>query len=185
MEGQGSNVQGNSGVLYISYDFGKTIGWQIKEGRDFSRDFPSDSAALIINESFAKFTGLKHPVGENIRWNHKDYRIVGVVKDMLMESPYEPVFRTVFLMSVNPEHWINIRINPQMNMHDAIAKIEPVFKSYNPAEPFEYRFTDEEFARKFGDEERTGKLAGSFAILAIFIKGRKANLKRFSFYFAF
>ena len=56
-----------------------------------------------------------------------------------------------------------------MNMHEAIAKIEPVFKTYNPAQPFEYKFIDEEFAKKFGDEERIGKLAASFAILAIFI----------------
>jgi putative ABC transport system permease protein len=167
--GKDPSVQGNTGVLYISYDFGKTIGWQVKEGRDFSPAYPSDSAALIINESFAKFMGLTHPVGETIRWNKKTYHIVGIVKDMLMESPYEPVFRTVFLMSPNPEHWINIRINPGMNVHEAIAKIEPVFKKYNPAQPFGYKFTDEEYARKFGDEERIGKLAGSFALLAIFI----------------
>src|SRR5450432_931214 len=167
--GKDPSILGNTGVVYTSYDFGKTIGWQIKEGRDFSRSYPSYSASLIINESFGKFTGLKHPVGEIIRWNKRTYQIVGIVKDMLMESPYEPVFRTVFLMSVNPEHWINIRINPQMNVHEAIAKIEPVFKRNNPAQPFDYKFTDEEFARKFGDEERIGKLAGSFAILAIFI----------------
>ena len=99
---------------------------------------------MIVNESFAKFTGLKHPVGETLRWGKKDYRIVGVVQDMLMESPYEPVFRAVFPMSTNAEHWINIRINPRMNAHEAIAKIEPVFKTYNPSQPFEYSFTDEE-----------------------------------------
>ncbi|HLA57594.1 MAG TPA: FtsX-like permease family protein [Puia sp.] len=72
-------------------------------------------------------------------------------------------------MSFNAEHFINIRVNPRLNMHEALAKIEPVFKNYNPAQPFEYKFIDEEFARKFGDEERIGKLAASFAILAIFI----------------
>lgn len=167
--GKDPSIQGNSGVVYASMNFGKTIGWKIKDGRDFSAAFPSDSSAMIVNESFAKFTGLKHPVGETIRWGKKDYQIVGVVQDMLMESPYEPVFRAVFPMSVNAEHWINIRINPRMNVHEAIAKIEPVFKSYNPSQPFEYSFTDEEFAKKFGDEERIGKLAAAFAGLAIFI----------------
>jgi ABC-type antimicrobial peptide transport system permease subunit len=162
-------LQASAGVIYVSWDYGKTIGWQIKEGRDFSRSFVSDSSAFIINESFAKFMGLKHPVGTKIRWLNKSFLVVGVVKDMLMESPYEPVFRSIFVMSLNAEHWINIRINPQMSVHEAIAKIEPVFKSFNPAQPFEYKFVDEEYARKFGDEERIGKLAGSFAILAIFI----------------
>jgi len=168
-KGKDPSVQGNAGVVYISRDFGKTIGWQMKEGRDFSVSYPSDSSAIIVNESFAKFTGLKNPVGETIRWTNKNYQIVGVIKDMLMESPYEPVFRTVFPLSANAEHWINIRINPQMNAHDALTKIEAVFKSYNPVQPFDYKFVDQEFAVKFGDEERIGKLAGSFAILAIFI----------------
>jgi ABC-type antimicrobial peptide transport system permease subunit len=86
-----------------------------------------------------------------------------------MESPYQPVFRTIFLRSLNAEHFINIRVNPNMNLHDALARIEPVFKNYNPAQPFEYKFIDEEFEKKFGDEEKVGKLAASFAILAIFI----------------
>jgi putative ABC transport system permease protein len=168
-KGKDPTLQASAGVLYVSHDFGKTIGWQIREGRDFSKSFASDTAAFVINESFAKFMGLKHPVGETIRWVNKSYKVIGIVKDMLMESPYEPVFRTIFLVSMSPEHWVNIRINPRMNVHDAISKIEPLFKSYNPAQPFAYKFVDEEFARKFGDEERIGKLAASFAILAIFI----------------
>jgi putative ABC transport system permease protein len=168
-KGKDPTLQASAGVVYVSEEFGKTIGWQIKEGRDFSKSFPSDSAAFVINESFAKFTGLKHPVGETIHWNNKSYQIVGVVKDLLMESPYQPVLRTIFLHSLNAEHFINIRVNPRLSMHEARAKIEPVFKNYNPAQPFEYKFIDEEFARKFGDEERIGKLAASFAILAIFI----------------
>jgi putative ABC transport system permease protein len=168
-KGKDPTLQASAGVVYVSEEFGKTVGWQIKEGRDFSKSFPSDSAAFVINESFAKFMGLKNPVGKTIRWNNKSYQIVGIVKDLLMESPYQPVFRTIFLMSLNAEHFINIRVNPRMNLHEALAKIEPVFKNYNPAQPFEYKFIDEEFVRKFGDEERIGKLAASFAILAILI----------------
>ncbi len=167
--GKDPTLQASAGVIYVSGDFGKTVGWQIKEGRDFSNNFPSDSAAFVINESFAKFMGVKHPVGETIRWNNKSYLIVGIVKDMMMESPYQPVFRTIFQRSFNAEHFINIRVNPRLNIHEALTKIEPVFKNYNPAQPFEYKFIDEEFAKKFGDEERIGKLAASFAILAISI----------------
>jgi putative ABC transport system permease protein len=164
-----SSVTGDAGVLYVSAEFGKTVGWQVIEGRDFSRSYVSDSTAIILNETAAKFMGLKHPVGETIRWMGKPYQVIGLVKDLIMESPYEPVFRTIFLNSDYAQNFVNIRINPRMSAHEAIEKIAPVFKSYNPAQPFDYKFVDEEFARKFSDEERVGKLAGSFAVLAIFI----------------
>jgi putative ABC transport system permease protein len=168
-KGKKPAVTGDAGVLYVSAGFGKTVGWQVIEGRDFSRSYVSDSTAIILNETAAKFMGLKHPVGETIRWMGKPYQVVGLVKDLIMESPYEPVFRTVFVNSDYAQNFVNIRINPRMNAHEAIEKIAPVFKSYNPEQPFDYKFVDEEFAHKFSDEERVGKLAGSFAVLAIFI----------------
>jgi putative ABC transport system permease protein len=168
-KGKNPSLTGDAGVLYVSYEFGKTIGWNLKEGRDFSRSFGTDTAAMIVNESMAKFMGMKHPVGETLRWMGKPYQVVGLVHDLLMENPYEPVFRTIFVMSTEPQYIINMRINPQMNVHEAIAKMGPVFKTYNPSQPFEYKFIDQEFARKFSDEERIGKLAASFAVLAIFI----------------
>jgi ABC-type antimicrobial peptide transport system permease subunit len=168
-KGKNPSLTGDAGVVYVSYEFGKTIGWNIVEGRDFSRSFGADTAAMILNESMVKFMGLKNPVGETLRWMGKPYQIVGIVHDLLMENPYEPVSRTVFVMATDAQPVINLRINPQMSAHEAISKMEPVFKTYNPSQPFEYKFTDEEFAKKFGDEERIGKLAASFAILAILI----------------
>jgi len=88
---------------------------------------------------------------------------------MVMQSPYEPVFRTVFVTNKDPQPVIDMRINPSASTHTALATIESVFKIYNPEQPFDYHFTDEEYAKKFGDEERIGKLASFFAILAIFI----------------
>jgi ABC-type antimicrobial peptide transport system permease subunit len=88
---------------------------------------------------------------------------------MVMQSPYEPVFRTVFVMNTGAQPVINIRINPATSTHEALSKIEAIFKKYNPAQPFDYKFTDEQYASKFGDEERVGKLTNFFAILAIFI----------------
>jgi len=168
-KGKNPSLTGDAGVVYVSYEFGKTIGWNIVEGRDFSRSFGADTAAMILNESMVKFMGLKNPVGETLRWMGKPYQIVGIVHDLLMENPYEPVSRTVFVMATDAQPVINLRINPQMSAHEAISKMEPVFKTYKPSQPFEYKFTDEEFAKKFGDEERIGKLAASFAILAILI----------------
>ncbi len=167
--GKDPSVQGNFGAVFVTPDFGKTIDWQLKEGRDFSRDFATDSSAMILNETAVKFMGLKHLVGETVKWDGRSYHIIGVVKDMVMESPYEPVFRTVFVLDKGAQNIINIKINAAKGTHEALSKIEAVFKKYNPSQPFEYKFIDEEYARKFGDEERIGKLASFFAILAILI----------------
>jgi ABC-type antimicrobial peptide transport system permease subunit len=168
-KGKPPSVQGDFGVVYVSPDFGKTIGWHIKEGRDFSKEFKTDSSGIILNETAVKFMGLQHPVDEVINWDGKAYHVVGVVKDMVMQSPYEPVFRTVFVTNNDPQSVINIRINPATSTAAALAKIEKVFKAYNPDQPFGYQFTNDDYARKFGDEKRIGTLASCFAILATFI----------------
>ncbi len=156
----------NSGV---TYEFGKVIDWKIKEGRDFSRDFATDSAALILNESAVKFIGFKEPIGKIINWDDKPYTVIGVIKDMLVQSPYEPIRAAMFHLSTEQENIFLLKINPSLNAGEAIQKIETTFKTYDPATAYEFNFVDEEFARKFGNEERIGKLASVFAILAIFI----------------
>ena len=158
------------GTLFISQEFGKTVGWTILEGRDFSKDFPADSGAFILNEAAVKFTGLKNPIGKTIRWHGKENPILAVVKDMVMQSPYMPAEPVFFTLSPNPRiHVITMRINPAISIHEALAKITPVFKKYNPGSTFEYRFTDETYNLKFLGEEQIGHLATVFAIFAIFI----------------
>lgn len=152
----------------VSFEYGKTAGWQFSLGRDFSRRFSTDSSGLILNEAAVKYMGLKNPVGEIITWDNKPYTVIGVTKDIVMASPYEPVKPTIFY--INPEPgFLNIKINPTASTGEALSRIENICKQYSPATPFEYKFADEEYATKFIDEERIGKLAGSFAILAIFI----------------
>ncbi|GAB3995540.1 ABC transporter permease [Spirosoma daeguense] len=163
-------------TLDISPEYAKTVGWQFVAGRNFSREFASDSGGFIINETAAKLMDLPNPVGETIRWKsqwmtnnvEKSYRILGVVKDMVMESPFAPIKPTVFLLAGNP-NWINIRLNPAVSADYALPKIEAVFKKLIPTAPFEYKFADDEYAVKFRAEERIGKLVSFFAILAIFI----------------
>jgi putative ABC transport system permease protein len=157
-------------TVFVTYDFGKTLGWQIKEGRDFSRDFPTDSGAFILNEAAVRFTGLRHPVGEVIRWHQEDHLIVGVVKDMVMESPYMPAQPTFFTLLANRRiHVISIRIKPALPVREALARIESVFRKYDPDTPFDYEFTDEAYGRKFIAEEHMGNLSSFFTLLAIFI----------------
>jgi len=157
------------GTIAVTRDFGKTIDWHIRQGRDFSRDFTSDTSAMILNQSAVELTGFKDPIGKIIRRNKKAYTIVGVVDNMVMQSPYMPVQPTIFFVDYEWANVITVKMKPTAHLQDAVAKIGAIFKKYNPASPFDYKFTDDEYAKKFSDEERVGKLASIFAILAIFI----------------
>jgi ABC-type antimicrobial peptide transport system permease subunit len=168
-EGKDPGLTVSPGTIAVSHDFGNTVGWQIKEGRDFSRSFASDTGAFILNEAAVKLTGFKDPVGKVIRWLNQDHVIIGVVKDMVMESPYQPVRPTIFHLNPNWARLIMVRIKPSLSMHEGLAGIAPVFRKYNPGSPFVYKLTDDEYAQKFNDEERISNLATFFAMLAIFI----------------
>jgi len=168
-KGKDPNTTPLFGIVAATHDFGKTIGWQIKEGRDFSRNFPTDTGAIILNESGVTLTGFKNPVGQIIKWNDKDRTVVGVVRDMVMESPYTPVKPTVFFLEYDWASVITMRIKSTVPVRDALSKIAPVFKKFNPGSPFDYEFIDEQYAKKFSTEERVGNLATFFAILAVFI----------------
>jgi len=161
------------GVIGITHDFGKTIGWQLAQGRDFSRNFPSDSTGIIINEAAVRYMGFTDPLNETIRYFDnppgKKLRVLGVVKDMVMESPFEPVKPTVFLLDYSWANIILIKLDPKQSPHATLPKVEAVFKKYNPGSPFEYKFEDSEYASKFGSEERISSLATFFAAFAIFI----------------
>lgn len=170
-KGKDPNLQD---VIYrgaVSYEFGKTIGWKIKEGRDFSRDFPSDSSAIILNEAAVKYMGFEKPLGETIRaYFGRDYTVIGVVEDMVTQSLYRPNKQTVFILDpFDQQHFINARISPQSSASNALDELNRAFVKHNPYTPFEYTFADDEFSEKFSFEERVAKLVGIFAILAIFI----------------
>ncbi|WP_411029691.1 ABC transporter permease [Spongiimicrobium sp. 3-5] len=158
-------------TLRSTYGFGDMIDWEIMEGRDFSRDFKSDSLAFIINETAAKYMNLENPVGEFVKWGENgSFKIVGVVKDMVTRSPYEQVRPTIFTVHYGGFlNLINVKINNADNTQEALAHIEKVFNKHDPKSLFSYNFFDEQYARNFIDEERMGKLVTFFALLAIFI----------------
>jgi ABC-type antimicrobial peptide transport system permease subunit len=173
-KGKNPGIEEKFGTLTVTAEYGKTIGWQFKDGRDFSKGSAADSSGFIINEAAAKYMGLQNPVGETIHWKSKwnnvdkDYMIIGVIKDMVMESPYDAIKPVVFRLGGNP-NWIFIRVNPQVSVHSALPKIADVFKKIIPSVPFTYNFADEDYAKKFAAEEQIGKLTRFFSSLAIFI----------------
>jgi len=157
------------GTVFVSADYGKVINWTIKEGRDFIPGAPADSNAIVINEAAAKFIGYEHPAGDYIRWRENPVKIVGVVKDMVIESPYSKTEPTFFMLNPHAIHLIDIRIRPSMPVRTALATIEGVFRQFSPDSPFDYRWTDEQYAAKFADEEQLGKMVSLFTVLAILI----------------
>ncbi|GAB3494821.1 ABC transporter permease [Spirosoma knui] len=174
--GKDPSLDDDFSTVWVTHDFGKTVGWQFKEGRDFSRKFTTDSLAVIINESAVKFMGIKNPIGTVVKWGRDDapdkpgyFTIIGVIKDVLAESPYEPVKQAIYFLDYENVNWIALKINPSRSASESMAVIEATFKKHIPSAPFEYKFANEEFGKKFASEERFGKLAGGFALLAVLI----------------
>ncbi|HVY74393.1 MAG TPA: ABC transporter permease [Puia sp.] len=155
-------------TIATTYDYTKTLGIKMLEGRDFSKDF-ADSNGVVLNQAAVKRMRLQNPVGQMLKWNDKPMVVLGVIPDIQMESPYRPVSPLTIIFNKGWVNYANIRLNPAMSASKAIAAIKPIFDRYNPAFPFEYKFADEEYAKKFNYEELVGNLAVIIAILAIFI----------------
>jgi ABC-type antimicrobial peptide transport system permease subunit len=178
--GKDPNQIESFGVIWVSHDYGKTVGWEFKEGRDFSRAYKLDSVSpqspkdpvysMVVNEAAVKYMNFNKPLGEIVEIGGYKIQIIGVIKDMLMESPFDPVRQTIYMVNCNEASaMIHARFAPAMSIAKGLAKTEAVFKELVPSLPFEYQFADTEYALKFAAEERIGKIAGVFATLAIFI----------------
>jgi len=129
----------------------------------------TDSFAAVMNEAAVRAMAFKNPIGQNLRYD-TNYHVIGVVKDFIIESPYEPIRPIVILGPHNGYYnTIHIKFNKENATAKNIAAMEKIFKQYNPLYPFEYRFVDEVYAQKFANEQVTGSLAGWFSFLTIFI----------------
>jgi ABC-type antimicrobial peptide transport system permease subunit len=153
----------------VTYDYGKTLGWNLLEGRDFSKSFGTDSLAVILNQSAVQLMGFQDPLKEEVTLGGKDHHVIGVVGDIIKFSPFDHVKPSFFTINIAATGMINLRIASHISVSSALTKIEAIFKKYNPESPFEFKFVDQEYAAKFANEVKIGKLAGFFAALAIFI----------------
>jgi len=172
-EGKNPDFKDNFSLVAISPDYGKTLGWKMMAGRDFSKDFISDSSSVILNESAIRYMGIKEPIGKTIRWKDEtfsdaSYTIIGVVKDLVSQSPYEPVHQTIYFMQP-AANFLLARLKPGINAQDALTKIKAVFKQHAPDEAFEFTFVKDDFAQKFTFEELVAKLAFAFTSLTLLI----------------
>ena len=174
-EGKDPGFQEDFGWVEVSPEYVKSLGLTITRGRDFSREFLSDSLAVLLNETAVEYMGVQDPVGMIIRDDDEEdpgppLTVIGVVEDMIMQSPYEPVKQTMFLFDrYENSSYYNLKLNPQRSTTENLAAVEAVFKRHFPNLPFEYDFVDEEYGKKFNSEERVADLALVFTILAILI----------------
>jgi len=170
---QGKNPDSKITFFYYSADadWTKTVNTTIIEGRDIDiHTYATDSTAVVINETALKIMNFTNPIGEIINTQGVDWHVIGVVKDFIQTSPYEPVAPLLICGPIRG--WFNvihIKLNEKSPTADNLAKVEQVFKQYNSAYPFEYKFVDEEYATKFKDEQKIGSLITWFAGLTILI----------------
>ena len=158
-------------TISTEYDYTKTMGIKLLEGRDFSEDFKSDSMAIIVNKAAIDLMQLKNPIGERLDLWGKKRELIGIVDNVLMGSPFQPVKPSFIVLNPDWVSSVTIRLEKTKDISASLKKVGEVFKKYSPAYPFEYKFADVEFAKKFNDINMTSRLASLFALLAIVITG--------------
>jgi len=152
---------------FTNLDLTKTTGMEILKGRDFSKDFV-DTSNVLVNEAMVKVMGMKDPVGKMISWD-QPIRIIGVVKDYVMESPYQKAKPLLIAQNPNRATTIIMRLNNKNNITISVNQISEVAKKLNPAYPATIRFVDDNFELKFKNEKLLGTLSNWFGGFAIFI----------------
>lgn len=172
-EGMPPDYIPNFGRVTVTPEYGQTVGWEIASGRDFSRALISDTTAVIINQKAAEEMGMTDPIGEIIKWGSdehaRDFQVIGVINNMLVDSPFDEARPTIFNMSKMDMNCMTLKLNPDKSTASSLQIIKDVFNKHIPSVPFDYRFTDQEHGMKFAAEEKIGKLSGIFAVLAILI----------------
>lgn len=157
-------------TIVTDYDWAKTMGVKMIEGRDFSEDFKSDSMAIVVNKAAIKIMGLKDPIGTELDLWGKKRKLIGIYDDVLMGSPYDEV-KPMF--AVLDDWWgsVTIRLKKTNDLQASLKAVETIFKKYGPNYPFDYTFVDVEFQKKFTTINLTSSIASLFAVLAIVITG--------------
>jgi ABC-type antimicrobial peptide transport system permease subunit len=167
-EGKPEKLAVNTAPLVAGYDYAATMGITMKEGRDFSRSFPTDSGAYIINETAARVMGMQHPLGKEIGfWNGKG-KIIGVMKDFHFTSMHENISPLVIMLAPRQNNYMMLRLE-KGDVGAAVAAVEKVFRKWHSGYPFEYHFLDETFDNMYRSETMLKELAGMFAGIAVLI----------------
>jgi ABC-type antimicrobial peptide transport system permease subunit len=168
-EGKDPNVTVMFTQATVGYDFLKTTGIKLIGGRDFSKDFASDSASYLINEAAASYMNYKDPVGKPLTFWGQKGQIIGLMKNFHFTSLHLPIAPLVIRLSEH-DTWgtLMVRTKPGQTKQ-ALATLEKLCTEMNPQFPFTYNFADEQYKKLYVAEQTVGKLSRYFAVLAIFI----------------
>lgn len=161
-------------VDFIRYgsnaDMVKTLGMHLVQGRDIDvYQYPADSTAAILTETSVKTMRLNNPIGALIRHEENTWHVVGVVKDFIIEQPFDKVHPMIIEGPAAYLATIHYRLNPSHSVETNLAAIAKIFERFNPDYPFDYHFTDDAYAAKFKENKKFGQLSLLFAGLTIFI----------------
>ncbi len=168
-EGRDANTMVSFEHPIVGYDFVQTMKLKIADGRDFSKGFPTDSNAYIINETAAQKIGYVHSVGRTLTLNGRKDMVIGVLKDFHFRSLHEQIQPLIMQIGEKGDYGnILIRTQPGKTK-EALASLEALCKEFNPQFPFSYSFSNEEYQKLYRNEQIVGKLSNAFAFLAIFI----------------
>jgi hypothetical protein len=158
-------------TISADYDYTKTMGIEVLQGRDFSKDFATDTASIIINKAALDLMNMENPIGTSLDlWGEK-VKLIGVIDNVLMGSPYEAMRPSFIVHDIDWMGIITVRLKKTNDLSGSLASMEKIFNEHNPAYPFEYEFADVDFERKFTTIQLTQKLGYVFTFLAIFITG--------------
>jgi putative ABC transport system permease protein len=158
-------------TIATEYDYAKTMGIKIIEGREFSEEFKSDTASILVNKAGLALMNLKDPIGTELDlWGGKR-KLIGILDDVLMGDPFEPVKPLFAILDPDWIDVVTIRLKKTNDLQGSLDRVKTVFEKHAPAYPFEYKFSDVEFQKKFTHINLTSSIASLFSSLAILITG--------------
>ena len=171
-KGKTTDEQTSFVAVSTDQDYVETMGIKILEGRDFSEDYSSDSSAALVNKTAVKLMGFSEPIGEVIKFRGIERTIIGVVDDVLMGSPFDPIGPLIIHMAKSDDSYgyVNIRLSKTEDLHGSIQAVIEIFRKLNPSNDVsDVMFADSNFAEKYQSIKLIGSLASLFALLAIFL----------------
>jgi putative ABC transport system permease protein len=154
--------------LEAGYDAMEMLGIQVVSGRSFSRDFPTDSAGILFNETAIKMMGLSDPIGKKVNHYSGPRQIVGVIKDFQFESLYQPIKPICVLFNPKQTRFVMMKLESGKEK-EAIAALQTFYPSFNPGYSLGYKFMDDDYQALYESEQRVAVLSRYFAGLAIII----------------
>ncbi len=167
--GKGEEEHQGFAFVAVDYDYFEALRIPILKGRAFDQTFGTDTSAMIINQAAVDRMALEDPLGTQLEWNETKYQIVGVAKDVITESPFEPIRPQIYVLNPDWSSFLLLRLRDGVATEQALATLQPIFEEYDPSTPFNYEFVEEEFQRKFSGTSFIGTVALLFAGLAVFL----------------